>query len=149
MIDTIIAILLTSMLVMVLFLMYYGAKAYIIVTQDAPCDEPLHNHHDGCPKCDYPSQPSDYQRKVLSEDIKSLCYRKGNRVTWYDEAYCTDEELVSIKKYAKEIAHNAMLMDGNHDNWHEEDEIRSYMKKMTVLLDVIHLDTNHRKYSGG
>jgi len=140
MFDLIIAILLASMLVMVLFLMYYGAKAYIIVTQDAPCDEPLHNHHDGCPKCDYPSQPSDYQRKVLSEDIK---------VTWYDEAYCTDEELVSIKKYAKEIAHNAMLMDGNHDNWHEEDEIRSYMKKMTVLLDVIHLDTNHRKYSGG
>jgi len=140
MFDLIIAILLASMLVMVLFLMYYGAKAYIIVTQDAPCDEPLHNHHDGCPKCDYPSRPTDYQRKVLSEDIK---------VTWYDEAYCTDEELVSIKKYAKEIAHNAMLMDGNHDNWHEEDEIRSYMKKMTVLLDVIHLDTNHRKYSGG
>ena len=24
------------------------------IHSDTPCDEPLHNHHDGCPVCDMP-----------------------------------------------------------------------------------------------
>jgi hypothetical protein len=144
MFELIIALLTIGMFVLVGMLVYNCFYGYTVFTKGIPCDEPLHNHHDGCPKCDYPYN-TEFGNSLSNDEIDNRDISIKNR----DEVYCTDEELISIKKYAREIAHNAMLMDGNHDNWHEEDVIRSYMDKMTVLLNGINYEYKHHEFSGG
>lgn len=52
--------------------------------------------------------------------------------------FSTDEDLERIKTFGWSIHSNTKLMDGNDDNWHEEDYIRNEVKGLIELLDVIH-----------
>ena len=55
-----------------------------------------------------------------------------------DHRFSTNEDLEKIKVFAWSINKDAKLMDGNHDNWHEENKIRKEIKQLLELFDTIH-----------
>lgn len=53
------------------------------------------------------------------------------------ERFATHEDMETIRSHCWQIRHEAELMDGNHDNWHEEDKIRIEIKQLLELFDTI------------
>ena len=54
------------------------------------------------------------------------------------ERFATHEDMEKIRCHCWQIKHESELMDGNHDNWHEEDKIRKEIKQLLELFDTIH-----------
>ena len=54
------------------------------------------------------------------------------------ERFATHEDMETIRCHCWQIKHESELMDGNHDNWHEEDKIRKEIKQLLELFDTIH-----------
>jgi len=48
-----------------------------VLSKDAECTEPFHDHHDGCPECDI-----DYDK--MKDDLKGSTYERiVNSVPWF------------------------------------------------------------------
>lgn len=71
------------------------------------------------------------------EEIDKLTTRELEKHIPPDNRFSTNEDLEKIKVFAWSINKDAKLMDGNHDNWQEEDSIRREIAELLKLFDTI------------
>ena len=54
------------------------------------------------------------------------------------DKFATHEDIETIRGHCWQIKAESKLMDGNHDNWQEEEQIRKEIKQLLELFDTIH-----------
>ena len=79
---------------------------------------------------------------------KEQCVHRMEK-EWYHEAgilanhippadmFATEEDMRDIEHYGWLIHNSTMSMDGNNDNWHEENKVREYIRQLLELFDII------------
>ena len=63
-------------------------------------------------------------------------HRLANHIPPAD-MFATEEDMRDIKHYGRLILHSTKSMDGNNDNWHEENKVREYIRQLLELFDII------------
>ena len=63
-------------------------------------------------------------------------YRLANHIPPAD-MFATEEDMRDIEHYGWLIHNSTMSMDGNNDNWHEENKVREYIGQLLELFDII------------
>ena len=53
------------------------------------------------------------------------------------DMFATEQDMADIRLYGRLIFHATKSMDGNDDNWHEEQEVRELLRQLLELFDII------------